>query len=335
MSPVVRAALQLHRLEAFPVCHATDTDHPGGQNLGQFECRGMTEPTTVRQESTSKRLMSEPTERPPDDTLVTSSVAPHFPPEQESLYREVLTILNGENLPYAVAGAFALQQYTGIWRVTKDLDIFIPAEFVPRTMARLEADGFVCETLDPVWLGKVHRGEYFVDLITGMSNAAIVVDASWIERSKPALIVGVQTRVLAAEELLSSKLFVTRRERFDGADIAHIIYGTRGQLDWNRVLQLIGDHWEMLLWALILYRYVYPAQTEYVPERLWHDLLSRYMHLVSHPNRQERFRGSLVDDNMFAIDMNEWKLDNLLEEYRARRLQNEVPAALSGPKCAA
>ena len=99
---------------------------------------------------------------------------------------------------------------------------------------------------------KAHRDEFFVDLITGMSNAAIVVEDSWIQRAKPAVIHDVSTRVLAAEELICSKLFVTRRERFDGADIAHVIFGTQGKVDWRRVLDIIGENWEMLFWALVL-----------------------------------------------------------------------------------
>src|SRR5882672_221233 len=72
----------------------------------------------------------------------------------------------------------------------------------------------------------------------------------------PATVVGIQTHILAAEELLASKLFVVRRERFDGADIAHIIYATAGQLDWSRILELSGAHWEMLFWSLVLFRYI-------------------------------------------------------------------------------
>lgn len=51
----------------------------------------------------------------------------------------------------------------------------------------------------------------------------LVVGDSWIERAHPALIYGVTTQVLAPEELVASKIFIARRERFDGADIAHII----------------------------------------------------------------------------------------------------------------
>jgi len=153
-----------------------------------------------------------------------------------------------------------------------------------------------------------------------MSNATFCVDDSWIRNSLPASILGVSTRVLAAEELLCSKLFVTRRERFDGADIAHIIYATGGNLDWGRILHLAGEHWEMLLWALVLFRYVYPAQTRFVPAVLWQDLVSRFCRLVLEPDGQGKFRGSLIDENMFAIDVKEWGLDDVLEEYRARRL---------------
>src|SRR5438132_7942861 len=104
-----------------------------------------------------------------------------------------------------------------------------------------------------------------------MSNAVITVDSSWIELAHPALIIDIPTRVLAPEELLASKLFVTRSERFDGADIAHIIYGTIGRLAGDRVLRHAGEHWEILLWALIPFHLVFPAQRDYVPLVLWQD----------------------------------------------------------------
>ena len=256
-----------------------------------------------------------------ESSSLTSATATPLPPEAASLYREVLLAMNEHGLPYAVAGAFALQKYTGIWRITKDLDLFMKTEDVPAALDYLAQQGFRCEIPDPVWLAKAHRGEYFVDLISGMSNAVIVVDDSWMDRAQPAVIAGVQSKIISAEDLVGSKLFVTRRERFDGADIAHIIYRTRGMLDWSRVLELVGEHWEVLLWHIILFRYVYPAQTHYVPAPLWQDLLSRYMHLVQHPEADAPFRGSLIDDNIFSIDMKDWGLENIESEYRARQLR--------------
>ncbi len=251
----------------------------------------------------------------------TSSEPIKLPEDQELLFREILELFEQQKLSYAVAGAFALQAHTGICRDTKDLDLFLTSENVTVALSLLREKGFECEICDPVWLFKAHRDGFYVDLITGMSNATISVEDSWIQRAKPATVHGVRTRVLAAEELLCSKLFVTRRERFDGADIAHVIYGTRGALDWARILQLTGDHWEILLWALVLFRYVYPGQTQYVPADVWHDLLGRFSYAVSHPDPNAEFRGSLIDDKMFAIDLNEWGLVNVMQSNRERRLQ--------------
>ena len=272
--------------------------------------------------------MAEEQSKSVQSSLTSASVAA-LPPEALSLYRDVLLAMNEHGIPYAVAGAFALQKYTGIWRLTKDLDLFIKASDVAAALADLCDRGFRCETLDPVWLSKAHRGEYFVDLISGMSNAVIMVDDTWMKRTQPATIAGVPSQIISAEDLIASKLFVLRRERFDGADIAHIIYRTHGQLDWQRIMDLACEHWELVLWSLMLYRYVYPAHTDYVPAPLWQELLSRYMHLVQHPDRKAMFRGSLVDENMFSVDIKDWGLENLQEQYRGRHMQktpSSVPA---------
>ncbi len=260
---------------------------------------------------------------------VSSSQPPVFPPEQKELFCGVLQLLNQSGIPYAVAGAFALGQHTGIWRNTKDLDLFLAPPDIPLALEKLKETGFQTEICDPVWLAKAHRGEFYVDLITGMSNAVITVDRSWIARSSPAEIVGVPTRVLAPEELIASKLFVTRRERFDGADIAHVIQGTQGKLDWKRVLDIVGEHWMILLWAMVLFQYVYPAHCGYIPRSVWNDLLGRLRRELDHPNPRAHFRGSLIDEKMFAIDVNEWGMANLIEYHRG--LRDLKPASDKGP----
>jgi len=265
---------------------------------------------------------------PQADALpVTSSEPVMLPEKQQLLFQEVLLTLGEKHVPFVVAGAFALQEHTGICRWTKDLDIFLTAENAPLALKHLASRGFDCEVRDPVWLYKAHRDDFFVDLITGMSNGAIIVDGSWIQRGKPAIVYGISTRVFAPEELIASKLFVIRRERFDGADIAHVVYGTGGNLDWERLLALAGEHWELLLWALILFRYVYPGQTHYVPPAVWNTLLERFSKEIANPNLNAKFRGSLVDDRMFAIDVNDWGLENVLEEYRSNRLSHVPPAS--------
>jgi hypothetical protein len=259
------------------------------------------------------------TTKPETPVIATSSKARRLPGGQAALFKDVLLLLETLQRSYAVAGAFALRQHTGISRYTKDLDIFLTTETASEVLSAFRKNGFRCEVCDPLWLAKVHRDGYFVDFITGMSNGVLVVDDSWIDRARPAKICGVSSRVLAPEETLASKLFVTRRERFDGADIAHIIFASRGKLDWGRILQLAGEHWELLLWSLLLFKYVYPAHGRYVPLTLWDDLIGRLVKDLRHSGSAGRFRGTLIDDAMFAIDVEEWGLENLVVEQRTRR----------------
>jgi putative nucleotidyltransferase-like protein len=273
---------------------------------------------------TSNALMTDGTSKALASSSRTSAIESSLPLEARSFYREVLLALNDHGLQYAVAGAFALQKYTGISRQTKDLDVFMKGEDVPAALHHLERMGFRCEVADAVWLAKAHRGEYYVDLISGMSNAVILVDDSWMRRTQPATIAGVSSQIISVEDLLSSKLFVIRRERFDGADIAHIIYRTCGELDWERILHLAGEHWEILLWNLMLFRYVYPAHTHFVPTPLWQDLLSRFQHAIRNPNGSAPFRGSIVDENMFRIDVDDWGLEDIQEDYRMRALHRRA-----------
>jgi hypothetical protein len=262
----------------------------------------------------------------PVELPVSSSVRPKFPLKQETMFRETLTLLNRCRVPYAVSGAFALQVHTGIWRSTKDIDLFLAPEDLPAAICCLQKNGFRCQVKDPVWLHKAHRNGFFVDLITGMSNAVITVNRSWIENARPAMVLDVRVCVLAIEELLVSKLFVLRRERFDGADIAHIVYASRGNLDWDRVFTLVKEHWEILLFALVLYRYVYPAYSHYVPSWVWQRLLSCFSKELAKRDPSAPFRGSLVDEKMFAIDVTEWEMEDVLGIHRDAQ-QTKIKAA--------
>jgi hypothetical protein len=94
-------------------------------------------------------------------------------------------------------------------------------------------------------------------------------------------------------------------------------------LDWGRILELAGEHWEIVLWELILFRYIYPAHGDFIPDALWQGLLSRYQELLAHPDRKAPFRGSLVDANIFSIDVNDWGLEDVQAEYRARQLEKQ------------
>jgi hypothetical protein len=252
---------------------------------------------------------------------VTSSKEPSWTVEAEECYREALEALlavhpeGGPPIPFVVGGAFAIHRLTGIWRTTKDIDFFLAPHDITAAFERLQSMGFETDVEDPVWLAKAHRGEYFVDLITGVGNASLVIDSTWIDRGLPEVVLGVPCRVLAPEECIASKCFVAFRERFDGADVVHLIKACGPRLDWQRIYDLMGEHWELLYWSLILYAYTYPAHINAVPERVWRDLAQRFSDRLRHPDKNAPFRGSLVDPRMFAIDVDEWGERNLYQEF--------------------
>ena len=47
--------------------------------------------------------------------------------------------------------------------------------------------------------------------------------------------------------MLWSKSFIMERERYDGADVAHLLRAPRRALDWKRLLDRFGGYWRVLL----------------------------------------------------------------------------------------
>src|SRR5215831_15614268 len=237
---------------------------------------------------------------------VTSFEEPAWAPEAYECYQGVLRGLLQANVPFAVSGGFAFHHHTGIWRTTKDLDLVLPPRAVPGAFGVLIDEGFETYVQDPVWLAKARRGDYFVDLITGVGNATLTVDDSWIDRATEDVVLDIRCKVLPVEEMIASKLFVTRRERFDGADIAHLLRACAGNIDWERLRGLTQPHWQMLYWSLVLFAYIYPTRTTTIPLSIWRDLTERFCLAVGAHGSAEIFRGTLIDPKMFAIDVNEW-----------------------------
>src|SRR5437868_3572330 len=76
-------------------------------------------------------------------------------------YRDVLLALERAHLRFLIGGAFALWKYTGVRRPTKDLDIFLPGDEMPRALKVLRNEGCRTEITARHWLGKAHYKDYF------------------------------------------------------------------------------------------------------------------------------------------------------------------------------
>jgi hypothetical protein len=127
----------------------------------------------------------------------------------------------------------------------------------------------------PHWLGKVYSNCSYVDLIFGSGNGLTPVDADWFRHAPPGEVLGVPVHLCPAEEMIWSKAFIMERERYDGADVAHLLHCCAERLDWRRLLARFGEHWRVLLSHLVLFGYIYPAAAARLPAPVMETLIAR------------------------------------------------------------
>ncbi len=242
-----------------------------------------------------------------------------IPEEEREKYKRAIGALNRGGIPFVVTGAYAIYEYTGIYRETKDLDLFVEPEQVLPAMQLLREEGFRTRLEQAHWIAKAKLGDHFLDIIFGMGNGLALVDADWYRHSRPAILAAHPVRVAPAEELIWHRLFINERHRHDMADIAHLILCRGDRLDWERLVRKTGEHWPLLLAQLLMFGYVYPDARDRVPREIVDDLLTRASaHLDREPAPDGITRGTLISRFSFAIDVNEWGLHDLRRELVER-----------------
>jgi hypothetical protein len=251
-----------------------------------------------------------------------------IPEEERDVYRRGLEAVNAAGVPYVIAGAYAIYEHAGIYRKTKDLDLFFEPKSVPAAAAALRDAGFVTRLEDHHWLAKATIGECFVDLIYGMGNGLARIDEDWIRFSKPGILAATPVRIAPAEELIWHRLFINERHRHDMSDVVHLLLSLGESLDWNRLVERTGEHWPMLLAQILTFRYVYPGYRSNVPAWVLDLLLDRARSELAAPDASLDFtRGPLISRFSFSIDVKEWGFeDPSVALIRAARREADIQA---------
>jgi hypothetical protein len=202
-------------------------------------------------------------------------VAEVIPPETLDLYRKVLFGLIERKIPFLVGGAYAMTHHAGIERHTRDLDLFVRRETIPAIERAAAEMGLRAHEFSSHWLWKITTDAGYVDLIWGSGNAAAPVDDEWFARSSESEVFGIPVRLIPAEEMIWSKAYIQERERFDGADVAHILLRRAETLDWEHLLERFGSHWRVLLEHLVAFGFIYPSERHRIPPFVMRELISR------------------------------------------------------------
>jgi hypothetical protein len=154
-------------------------------------------------------------------------------------------------------------------------------------------------------------------VIFSSGNGIARVDDLWFEHAPKTNVLGVIVRLSPVEEMIWSKAFIQERERFDGADVLHLLRETGPSLDWPRLLMRFGDYWRVLLSHIILFGFAYPDKRQNVPPWVMEELIRRLS--VSRPNLQSDVcYGTLLSREQYLHDIERWK-------YRDGREMPEGP----------
>jgi hypothetical protein len=246
-------------------------------------------------------------------------------PETVEFYCQAIRLLSEARLPFLVGGAYALERYTGIARHTKDFDIFTrPSDFEQVLQAFANA-GFETDITFPHWLGKAFQGTDFVDVIFGSGNGIAVVDDAWFEHAVKAKVLGMPVQLAPPEEMIWQKAFIMERERFDGADVAHILRSRAERIDWSRLLDRFDGHWRVLLSHLGLFGFIYPTERAKIPRWVMDELLARLQNEMQQPPISDRVcLGTLLSRAQYLIDLVRWGYEDARIQPRGRMTRREV-----------
>jgi hypothetical protein len=228
-------------------------------------------------------------------------------PRTRLFYMRTLAVLNEAGVPFLVGGAYALAEHAGIERHTKDLDVFVLRRDRDRILETLGAAGYRTELAFPHWLAKAHGEGGFLDVIYSSGNGLAEVDDEWFSNATEGEILGVPVKLCPVEEMIWSKGFVQERERFDGADVAHLIRSRGEALDWRRLLRRFGEYWRVLFGHLINFGFIYPAERRKIPAWFLHELSDRLKEETEGPVPQGRLcLGTLLSREQYLVDVGTW-----------------------------
>lgn len=198
--------------------------------------------------------------------------AEKIPEAEWAVYERAIAALREVGHPFLMGGAFGVACYTGNWRNTKDIDFYIMPRDREEMIAALTRAGFVdyYDQLPYVrhWIYRAFKDGCIVDLIWAMANQRAEVDEEWFERAKEITIHGEKLGVAPAEELLWCKLYVLQKDRCDWGDVITLIHALGDKVDWDHLVERVGDDLPLLLGLLNVYCWLCPGDDLKLPQQL-------------------------------------------------------------------
>jgi hypothetical protein len=232
--------------------------------------------------------------------------------------------LYADKVPFLIGGAYMVEVCGGVSRSTKDFDLYVRPKHVHAALKALARAGYKTELTFPHWLAKATYDGDILDLIFRAGNGLCEVDDSWFNRARDDELLGVPVKLCASEEMIWMKAYIMERERFDGADIAHILRCSAADIDWPHLVRRFGPDWRVLLSHLILFGFVYPGERTLIPAAIMEDLMSRLRSETRTAGPQRLCRGTLLSRQQYLVDIRDWGFRDARLEERVHMSEKDI-----------
>lgn len=225
-------------------------------------------------------------------------------PKIREFYLHSLDLMEQSGVAYVVAGGYAMSCYTGIVRHTKDLDVFVKRKDRDHVLDVFAKAGYRTEITWPHFLAKAVTEDAFVDILYSSANGLCPVDDAMLANALREEVLGRYAPLCPVEEMIWSKAFVASRDRFDGADVMHLIRAQGERIDWKRLRGRFLGHERVLLAHLLLFGYVYPEEKGVIPGKVINELLAA---TKDEPEPDEKLcRGTFLSNDQYIYDVSRW-----------------------------
>jgi predicted nucleotidyltransferase len=151
----------------------------------------------------------------------------------------VAAALRDAGIPYLLAGSFAAWA-RGAPPHQTDLDFAVKPADIDAAVEALEQAGLQAWEAPEEWLRKVRDDEVIVDLI--FKPAGLKVDDDVIERGDDIEANGMTFRVMAIDDVMTTKLFAFKEHYLDYEDALEMARLFREQIDWDALRERCSNY---------------------------------------------------------------------------------------------
>jgi len=146
--------------------------------------------------------------------------------------KKVAVELKRAEIPFALAGGYAAFARGGP-ESDHDVDFYLREDDVQAAEKALDNAGLRVEYPAEDWLVKVYDGDAMVDLIHSPTDLKVTTEL--LDRADEIQVDSVQMPVLAATDLLLSKLLALDEHYCDFASLFPVVRALREQIEWPRL----------------------------------------------------------------------------------------------------